>query len=31
VEEGRHREHCWVRGRYEDEVAMGLLRDEWRG
>ncbi|MCU1656599.1 MAG: family N-acetyltransferase [Pseudonocardiales bacterium] len=31
VEEGRHREHCWVRGRYEDEVAMGLLRSEWRG
>ncbi|MFN2518699.1 MAG: GNAT family N-acetyltransferase [Jatrophihabitantaceae bacterium] len=30
VEEGRHREHCWVRGRYEDEVAMGLLRSEWR-
>lgn len=30
AEEGRHREHCWVRGRYEDEVAMGLLRSEWR-
>ena len=30
VEEGRHREHYWVRGRYEDEVAMGLLRSEWR-
>lgn len=30
VEEGRRREHCWVRGRYEDEIAMGLLRDEWR-
>jgi RimJ/RimL family protein N-acetyltransferase len=30
VEEGRHREHCWVRGEYEDEVAMGLLRSEWR-
>ncbi|HJQ43286.1 MAG TPA: GNAT family protein [Jatrophihabitantaceae bacterium] len=30
VEEGRHREHCWVRGHYEDEVAMGLLRSEWR-
>jgi RimJ/RimL family protein N-acetyltransferase len=29
VEEGRHREHGWVRGRYEDEVAMGLLRSEW--
>jgi RimJ/RimL family protein N-acetyltransferase len=29
VEEGRHREHCWVRGRYEDEIAMGLLRAEW--
>jgi RimJ/RimL family protein N-acetyltransferase len=30
VEEGRHREHCWVRGRYEDEIAMGLLRSEWQ-
>jgi RimJ/RimL family protein N-acetyltransferase len=29
VEEGRRREHCWVRGHYEDEVLMGLLRDEW--
>jgi RimJ/RimL family protein N-acetyltransferase len=29
VEEGRSREHCWVRGRYEDEVGMGLLRSEW--
>jgi len=30
VEEGRLREHAWVRGRYEDEVRMGLLRSEWR-
>ncbi len=29
VEEGRRREHCWVRGRYEDDVLMGLLRPEW--
>lgn len=29
IEEGRRREHCWVRGRYEDEVLMGLLRSEW--
>jgi RimJ/RimL family protein N-acetyltransferase len=29
VEEGRRREHCWVRGHYEDEVVMGLLRSEW--
>jgi len=29
VEEGRRREHCWVRGRYEDEVLMGLLRSDW--
>lgn len=29
VDEGRHREHCWVRGRYEDEVTMGLLRTDW--
>jgi RimJ/RimL family protein N-acetyltransferase len=30
VEEGRHREHAWVRGHYEDELTMGLLRSEWR-
>jgi len=30
IEEGRLRQHCWVRGCYEDEVAMGLLRAEWR-
>jgi RimJ/RimL family protein N-acetyltransferase len=30
VEEGRRREHCWVRGRYEDEVLMGLLRSDWQ-
>ena len=29
VEEGRDREHNWVRGRYEDNVRMGLLRSEW--
>ena len=30
VEEGRRREHCWVRGEYVDEVLMGLLRSEWQ-
>jgi RimJ/RimL family protein N-acetyltransferase len=30
VEEGRLRESSWVRGGYEDEVLMGLLRPEWR-
>jgi hypothetical protein len=30
VEEARRREHCWVRGRYEDEVGMGPLRQEWQ-
>ena len=30
VEEGRRREHCWVRGGYQDEVLMGLLRSDWR-
>jgi RimJ/RimL family protein N-acetyltransferase len=29
VEEGRRRESAWVRGHYEDEVEMGLLRSEW--
>ncbi|TXR57203.1 GNAT family N-acetyltransferase [Quadrisphaera setariae] len=28
VEEGRRRQHAWVRGGYEDVVLMGLLRDE---
>jgi RimJ/RimL family protein N-acetyltransferase len=28
VEEGRRRESAWVRGRYVDEVVMGLLRSE---
>lgn len=27
AEEGRLREHAWVRGRYEDIVLMGVLRD----
>jgi RimJ/RimL family protein N-acetyltransferase len=30
VVEGRQRQHAWVRGRYEDIVLMGLLREEWR-
>lgn len=30
VLEGRHREHAWVRGRYEDIIVMGLLRSEWQ-
>src|SRR3954470_20192391 len=29
VEEGRRREHCWVRGGFEDEILMGLLRSDW--
>jgi RimJ/RimL family protein N-acetyltransferase len=29
VEEGRLRESAWVRGNYEDELVMGLLRSEW--
>ncbi|GAC1380316.1 MAG: GNAT family protein [Marmoricola sp.] len=28
VVEGRHREHAWVRGHYEDIVRMGLLRSQ---
>ena len=31
VEEGRLRESAWLRGHYEDEVRMGLLRSEWSG
>jgi len=29
VEEGRIRQHAWVRGRYEDELVMSVLREEW--
>ncbi|WP_344790934.1 GNAT family protein [Gryllotalpicola daejeonensis] len=29
VVEGRQREHAWVRGHYEDNIVMGLLRSEW--
>jgi RimJ/RimL family protein N-acetyltransferase len=30
VEEGRRRESAWVRGGYQDEIVMGLLRSEWQ-
>jgi RimJ/RimL family protein N-acetyltransferase len=30
VEEGRIRQHAWVRGRYEDELVMSVLRQEWK-
>lgn len=30
VEEGVLREHAWVRGRWDDEVRMGVLRTDWR-
>jgi len=29
VEEGKIRQHAWVRGRYEDELVMSVLREEW--
>lgn len=29
VEEGRLRQHVWSDGRYDDLLAMGLLRQEW--
>ena len=29
VEEGRIRQHAWVRGRFEDELVMSVLREEW--
>ena len=28
--EGRHREHCYVDGKYVDQVSYGLLESEWR-
>ena len=29
VEEGGIRQHAWVRGTYEDELVMSVLREEW--
>ena len=29
VEEGRIRQHAWVRGRYEGELVMSILREDW--
>ena len=29
VEEGRIRQHAWVRGGYEDELVMAILREDW--
>ncbi len=29
VDEGRMRRHIWLRGRYDDLVTMGILREEW--
>ncbi|WP_375486385.1 GNAT family N-acetyltransferase [uncultured Jatrophihabitans sp.] len=29
VEEGRLREHAWIRGHYDDELRMGLLCADW--
>jgi RimJ/RimL family protein N-acetyltransferase len=29
-EEGRMREHVWLRGDYADQLVMGLLRADWR-
>jgi RimJ/RimL family protein N-acetyltransferase len=29
VEEGRIRQHAWVRGKYEDELVMSVLHEEW--
>ena len=31
VEEGRLRQHGWVRGEFHDELVMSILRDEWKG
>jgi RimJ/RimL family protein N-acetyltransferase len=30
VEEGRMREHVWLRGSFADQLIMGLLRAHWR-
>ncbi len=31
MQEGVLRESAWVRGGFEDEIVMGLLREEWAG
>jgi RimJ/RimL family protein N-acetyltransferase len=30
VEEGRLRQHAWVRGEYHDELVMSVLREDWK-
>ena len=30
VQEGRHREHYYVEGKYVDQITYGLLESEWR-
>jgi diamine N-acetyltransferase len=30
VEEGRLRQHSWVRGTFEDELVMSFLREDWK-
>lgn len=29
VEEGRVRQQTWIRGRFEDELVMAVLREDW--
>jgi diamine N-acetyltransferase len=30
VEEGRLRQHSWVRGEFHDELVMSVLREDWK-
>ncbi|MFW9828083.1 MAG: GNAT family N-acetyltransferase [Candidatus Thorarchaeota archaeon] len=30
IEEGRKRKSNWINGKYNDEILMGLLAEEWR-
>ena len=30
IEEGRLRQHSWVRGEFHDELVMSVLREEWK-
>jgi len=29
VEEGRHRQHVWMMGGWQDAIYFGILEDEW--
>jgi RimJ/RimL family protein N-acetyltransferase len=30
AEEGRLRQHSWIRGEFHDELVMSVLREDWK-